>query len=433
MPPKPVLDHICQALLPALMKRSKKVPAVSIGYKDFGRDDIVFCGVAGFEQALNLFWGILVHSMGAGHHDFFESRPSQDFNPCAPGFFSHGARRQFSSAYALLQQAEALLAPGDHDFLREVLAFYYCTKNPDECDGASLAQIIRLAQASNQYLTNTFHEVTAFLKTGLGSHYTVVPDDAGGAYLTRGATFQVRTIVKKRSGFIDFLDEIGPAQLEDDTGNSRLFFRGQSTLAYSYAPSLYRRAGWRENESELLFDVISKKPEVFTDCPTTFEKLTKVQHYSLPTRLLDFSSNPMVGLKFACGVKEDAVDGELMIVKIPRPALKRFGSNRVCILSTLATFTHENQEQLFYWAVLSYVIDLAGLNADSRVLQSTLATAEQTLHALFGKPVALKAASVQALYRQLKKQIRFGHDMLRIDALEAKNGTSCTAPAAISS
>ncbi|MGD9559419.1 MAG: hypothetical protein AB7V55_02300, partial [Oscillospiraceae bacterium] len=47
---------------------------------------------------------------------------------------------------------------------------------------------------------------------------------------------------------------------------------------------------------------------------------------------------------------------------------------------------------------------------------------------LFGKPVALKAASVQALYRQLKKQIRFGHDMLRIDALEAKNGNKLYGP-----
>ena len=92
-----------------------------------------------------------------------------------------------------------------------------------------------------------------------------------------------------------------------------------------------------KNENRLFKDIIARSPSDFKDCNSTFEKLVKMQHYSLPTRLLDITSNPLVALFFACSdEKQMYEDGELYRFEIKENDLKYYDSDTVSVVSNIA-------------------------------------------------------------------------------------------------
>ena len=79
-----------------------------------------------------------------------------------------------------------------------------------------------------------------------------------------------------------------------------LFFRGHANPNYILRPSIMRTSRLRQNERNLYNELLINCPGDFEKCPTHLEKLVKMQHYGLPTRLLDITRNPVVALYFAC-------------------------------------------------------------------------------------------------------------------------------------
>lgn len=75
-----------------------------------------------------------------------------------------------------------------------------------------------------------------------------------------------------------------------------IFYRGQSDKSFELIPSIYREKFLIQNENRIFRDIIAQSPADFKGCTSTFEKLVKMQHYSLPTRLLDITTNPLVAL-----------------------------------------------------------------------------------------------------------------------------------------
>lgn len=145
----------------------------------------------------------------------------------------------------------------------------------------------------------------------------------------------------------DFLDKLTEIQ-KSKSDNTELFFRGHADRAYEAEPTIFRKNGNGErnllkNEKHLFNDMITQCPEDFKDCQYTFEYLVKMQHYGLPTRLLDITSNALVALYFACcslNSENNYKDGQVLVYAVRRDAIKNYNSDTVSVLSNLAQISN---------------------------------------------------------------------------------------------
>ena len=129
-------------------------------------------------------------------------------------------------------------------------------------------------------------------------------------------------------------------QLKEKLEGVSLFFRGHANMDWRLVPGIYRTEAAIKKEDYLVHNLIRHCPIDFQNCESSFEKLVKMQHYELPTRLLDISMNPLVALYFAAAGEKDK-DGEMLIFLIKNEDLSNFDDNWVNILSRLSFMPSE--------------------------------------------------------------------------------------------
>jgi hypothetical protein len=82
-------------------------------------------------------------------------------------------------------------------------------------------------------------------------------------------------------------------------------------------------------------DLIAEHPQEFQTDGTMLERLARMQHYSLPTRLLDLTANPLVALYFACR-DDQKKKGEVVVLTIKKTLIKYFDSDTASCIANLA-------------------------------------------------------------------------------------------------
>ena len=114
----------------------------------------------------------------------------------------------------------------------------------------------------------------------------------------------------------------------DSSPNSTYWYRGQSQADWKLIPSLARPDNDLRSESHLIERFKQNATLLLQPLPANdWEWLTIMQHHRVPTRLLDWSESPLVGLYFALSDiisgNEAVTDGALWVlnpVQLNRPA-----------------------------------------------------------------------------------------------------------------
>lgn len=100
----------------------------------------------------------------------------------------------------------------------------------------------------------------------------------------------------------------------DDHSDSRWVFRGLGDTSYQLVPAIGRNVRYTEARERTILEVFDRRAAEFMDTSrwSDWDRLALAQHHGLPTRLLDWSSNPLVAAFFAVTAEPGPKDAKLV-------------------------------------------------------------------------------------------------------------------------
>jgi hypothetical protein len=99
------------------------------------------------------------------------------------------------------------------------------------------------------------------------------------------------------------------------------------------------------NEDRLCKELLIAHYDEFQNDQYCFDRLVRMQHFGLPTRMLDITENPLVSLFFACSSHPND-DAEVIMFRVTSDAVKYYDSDTVSCLSNLSNLTYEQKKKL---------------------------------------------------------------------------------------
>ena len=92
-----------------------------------------------------------------------------------------------------------------------------------------------------------------------------------------------------------------------------VYYRGQLEKYQRTPPSIARDIGYLKNEANIFNEAIKMSPNAFNELNLPIEKLSKMQHYGIPTRLVDVTIDPLTALFFAVEDCDNETAGNVYI------------------------------------------------------------------------------------------------------------------------
>lgn len=126
--------------------------------------------------------------------------------------------------------------------------------------------------------------------------------------------------IKSIEEYIQHVIELSGSLKLDVQYDEYLLYRGQRSKNYDLMPSLGRCPTHSASgqmtifERKLIEEAKNKHPSIFANNLNPLDMLAKLQHYGIPTRLMDVTINPLVALYFACEGSNTG-DGEVIVFR----------------------------------------------------------------------------------------------------------------------
>ena len=174
----------------------------------------------------------------------------------------------------------------------------------------------------------------------------------------------------------------------------KMFYRGHANPNYFLEPSVMRIASLLQNEDKMYQEILIDCPNDFEKASTHLDKLVKMQHYGLPTRLLDITRNPLVALYFACNDKKSTY-GELILISAPKDSVMYSQNDLVALLSSLAALPVEDKYNLLD-DIRGLIWDRSGVENAYNHLKQEFCMEKPNLVDHLTKTDVLKSVIVQA-------------------------------------
>lgn len=143
---------------------------------------------------------------------------------------------------------------------------------------------------------------------------------------------------------MDFTKLINSLNTNHDNKHE-IFYRGHSNSNYILSPSIFRNENLTKNENKLYHETIIRCSDFFQYSKNNLEILTLMQHYAIPTRLLDITTNPLTALYFTVS-ENSQYDGEVLIFSTNSDTIKYYHSDTVEILATLSVMNSMEKTEL---------------------------------------------------------------------------------------